>query len=423
MPSELFRKVSLERLSSPEQLDQLLQVTTPKAWVTLLAIGFLLTVAVFWGIFGSIETNVAGQGILVRTGGVLEIQALSSGEVTTLYVRSGEIVERGQLVARVAQPKLQEDLNQKKYELEQFRSEYETAAKNSAQEKRLKKDYYKKLRSDYQLSTQQAGQRLQWLREKLANRKELLDKGLVTKQDYMDTQKSIFDAQQEIEKAQSNIKQTRVDEQENIIKLDMDLLSKRQKVDEKKTEVELSEENLEINARVLSPYSGRVLEIVAQEGTPVSNGDGIVTIELAGREIQDLTAVLYIDSRDGKRVAPGMEVQITPSTVKAEEWGCMLGIVTHVSEFPATPKRMLRNLRNQKLVENFSNKTAQIELYADLIPDPKTESKYKWSSPKGPPVRIETGTICNAKVVVFHQPPISLVIPLMKKYILGIGQD
>jgi HlyD family secretion protein len=423
MSEQLFRKVSLEKLSSPEQLDQLLQVTTPKSWVALLAIGFALAATVFWGIFGAIETDVAGQGILIKTGGVLDIESLSSGEVTTLYVRAGDIIERGQLVARVAQPKLMEDLNQKKSDLEQLKVEYDVAAQNCSREKRLKSENYTRLRSDYQQVIQQAGHRLQWLNEKLANRKELLDKGLVTKQDYNDTQKAIFDAMQEIDKARSNSKQTYVDEQDNNNKLDMDLLLKKQKINEKKTEIELGEENLELNSRVMSPYSGKVLEIDAQEGTPVSSGDSIVMVELTGEAIQDLTAVLYIDSGNGKKVEPGMEVQITPSTVKAEEWGCMLGIVTRVSEFPVTAKAMLRNLRNQKLVDNFSSKSAQIEIYADLIPDPNTKSKYKWSSPKGPPVRIETGTMCSAKVVVYKQPPITLVIPLLKKYILGAGQD
>lgn len=422
MPDQLFRKVSLERLSSPEQLDQLLQVTTPKSWVALLAIGLLLAVAIFWGIWGTIETDVMGQGILLKTGGVLDVEALSAGQVTTLYVQAGDMVERGQLVARVAQPKLIDDLNKKKHELEQLKEEYATAAQNCAQEKRLKAEYNNKLRSDYQSSIQQADQRLAWLREKLANRKELVQKGLVTKQDLMDTQKNITDTLQESDKAHSNIKQTLLDDQSNNAKLDMDLLTKKQKCSEKQTEIELGESNLELTSRVISPYSGKVLEIVAQEGTPVTNGDSIVMLELTGA-VQDLVAVLYIDSRDGKRVEPGMGVEITPSTVKAEEWGCMLGIVTRVSDFPATPKRMLRNIRNQKLVDSFSSKSAQIEIYANPIPSPDTRSKYKWSSPKGPPVQIETGTICSAKVVVYQQPPITLAIPLLKKYILGVGQD
>ena len=40
---ELFRKKSLERLSSPERLDQLLQVADPKSWIPLLtACGLIL---------------------------------------------------------------------------------------------------------------------------------------------------------------------------------------------------------------------------------------------------------------------------------------------------------------------------------------------------------------------------------------------
>ena len=39
MNEVLFRKVSLDRLSSPEQLDQLLRVTDPKSWLGLFAVG------------------------------------------------------------------------------------------------------------------------------------------------------------------------------------------------------------------------------------------------------------------------------------------------------------------------------------------------------------------------------------------------
>ena len=45
----VFRKVSLDRLASPEQLDQLMQITTPKGWVALLALSVLLLTAIVWG--------------------------------------------------------------------------------------------------------------------------------------------------------------------------------------------------------------------------------------------------------------------------------------------------------------------------------------------------------------------------------------
>ena len=69
--SAIFRKVSLERLSSPEQLDQMVQVTDPRGWIALTGLGALLLAAIGWGIWGSIPTEAEGTGILLRQGGVL----------------------------------------------------------------------------------------------------------------------------------------------------------------------------------------------------------------------------------------------------------------------------------------------------------------------------------------------------------------
>ena len=41
----LFRKESVERLSSPERQDQLMQVVNPKSWLTLTSLGFLVVIA------------------------------------------------------------------------------------------------------------------------------------------------------------------------------------------------------------------------------------------------------------------------------------------------------------------------------------------------------------------------------------------
>jgi hypothetical protein len=64
---KLFRKVALERLSSPEQLDQLMQVTGPKSWLALAALFALLIVVVMWGVFGTISITVEGSGALVSS--------------------------------------------------------------------------------------------------------------------------------------------------------------------------------------------------------------------------------------------------------------------------------------------------------------------------------------------------------------------
>ncbi|MCA9937967.1 MAG: hypothetical protein KC418_04955, partial [Anaerolineales bacterium] len=63
----LFRKKALEKLQSPEQLNQLLTVTSPKGWLSLAALGVLLLSAIVWSILGTVQSSVSGSGVLVTS--------------------------------------------------------------------------------------------------------------------------------------------------------------------------------------------------------------------------------------------------------------------------------------------------------------------------------------------------------------------
>lgn len=65
--SNLFRKEALEQLSSPEQLDQLIQVVNLKDWVPLASIGFLVSIILLWSIFARIPTIVQARGLLLKS--------------------------------------------------------------------------------------------------------------------------------------------------------------------------------------------------------------------------------------------------------------------------------------------------------------------------------------------------------------------
>ena len=56
LSKRLFRESALERLSSPEQLDQQLQVTSPRGWIALLALWSVLAAIMVWSIVGSVPT-------------------------------------------------------------------------------------------------------------------------------------------------------------------------------------------------------------------------------------------------------------------------------------------------------------------------------------------------------------------------------
>lgn len=55
---QIFRKETLERISSPEQLTDYLHVTTPGIWIVLVAVITLLIGIFVWAAVGTLETTV-----------------------------------------------------------------------------------------------------------------------------------------------------------------------------------------------------------------------------------------------------------------------------------------------------------------------------------------------------------------------------
>lgn len=58
MKEELFRKKSIERIKSPESLNDYVRVANPSVWIVLAAVILLLVGACIWGVFGQIESTV-----------------------------------------------------------------------------------------------------------------------------------------------------------------------------------------------------------------------------------------------------------------------------------------------------------------------------------------------------------------------------
>lgn len=58
MNNNLFRKKSVDRVNSPEQLNDYIRVCNPSLWMVLAAAILLLSGAIIWGIFGELETRI-----------------------------------------------------------------------------------------------------------------------------------------------------------------------------------------------------------------------------------------------------------------------------------------------------------------------------------------------------------------------------
>lgn len=379
--SGMFRKAALDRLSSPEQLDLMVRITSPAGWVALLAMLGLIVVAIMWGLFGSISTEVQGSAMLIKTGGVVDVTARSSGLITDVSVRAGDMVKRGQKIARIAQPELLEQFNRLKARKTELLNKSELSD-NLLRQKRATLKFNAEV-----------------LRRRLEEQNALLKDGLLTRQ-------SVLATQQQLEETAAALKELDLRK----VDIELELAQIGRDIDSVKV-------RLQLGTDVISPYTGRILELKADENNIVQMGSSILNMELSGDAIKDLEVVVYVSALDGKKVKPGMDIYISPSTIKREEYGYMVGKVTAVSEFPSTSQGMMRILQNQQLVQQLSAGAAPIQISADLTPDPSATSGYKWTSPGGPPVLIQSGTLATANISVQTQRPISLVIPMLKGFI------
>ena len=167
MQTSVFRKSSLDQLSSPEQLDQLMRVTTPKGWIVLFALLALIGAAVVWGILGSVSVTVQGAGILMKSGGILNIQHIAGGMIKEIKVKPGDIVHQGEVVARVSQIEIVNRINESRIRLRELESKIVKTRQYSEEDLGLQKRYLRQQELNILATIQSDKEQLKFLGEKV----------------------------------------------------------------------------------------------------------------------------------------------------------------------------------------------------------------------------------------------------------------
>ena len=468
----LFRKESLERLSSPERLDQLMQVVSPKSWLPLASLGSLVVVALIWSIFGRIPITVEGRGVLIFPRKVVPLQSKSSGQLLALNVNVGDVVKKGDVLATVDQVDLRKQLQLQRAKLaeleEQDRNtnlvqvQRQKLDKKAIQEQRQSLQQRLKIVQDLtpilrekglvsiQRDRQNVKRRLQSLQEllptfkkRLDNRQRLFKEGAVPDDTVLQARQEYLNGVANIDQAESQLKELDVKEADalqqylsnlneikniqaqlqeqntkeaNIAQQDLENSTTRKKeIQEVNREIARLQQEVSTNSQVISQHSGRILEVTVNPGQVVDAGTRLGSID-AQKTSSKQVGITYFTVGDGKKIQPGMTLQITPQTVKRERFGGILGTVTTVSPFPITKEAATNVVGNPEVVEGLASdkQDGLIQVYGDLELDSTTFNGYKWSSSKGPTLKISPGTTTTVRVKVEERAPITFVLPILR---------
>jgi len=469
---KMFRKISLDRLSSPEQLDQKLTIVSPIGWIAWITLAILIVTSIIWGFNGSISKKVSGGGVILIGDGIKQVTASTGGLVSYISVEEGEHIESGQTLVTVKQDEMVQQINKLKEDLSYLKqldvenanidyskfnyniytefinltSQITTARSNLSMQNT---EYNKNISSrDLSISQQQLG--IEQLKEQLTiakndlnNYKSYVDKmykaaegnqeatlGLPSKEydsNIVSKESAITSLEQQIEQENSKLKQIRtesdsyylssykqINEQINSATEQLKEL-KALKIQNLNEQILEGQEKLLQATTVVADKSGIVQEVYASKGVYIQQGGAICSIAEDGIKSTIQQVVVYVPVDEGKKVKIGMDVNISPTTVNKEEYGYIIAKVVSVSEYPISQESMMRKIGNTGIVQSLSGQGAQLEVVVQLIRNNETVSGYKWSTPKGAPFVIDPGTLCSAEVKVSSQRPIEMIVPFIKK--------
>jgi len=475
---QIFRERSLERLSSPEQLDQLLRVVEPHSWIGLAALAVGLALALAWSIVGRIPVTASGSAILVRPKQIVAFQSPAEGRIRSISAQVGDRVQRGDLLALLHLPSLEKELEQQQLELAQFN---ERSGRMTALERELAETEREHVRFQRRLIEQRitevreaaeryreksnlyiakqreslaTGLRLsRELQEVIAEREaawsDLAENGLASKDQELDVHtrgianllaladleartyaldlqesdaRESYDSQMDLVRDLGlNLHELELREMLVSRRLSEDELNSASGRQEIGRRIEATGARLDHETRIVSEQDGTVLEIIASPGQHVAVGERLGKIEVEDPEAELMT-LAYFDVADGKRIVERrpdgsrMPLRITPSTVQRERHGSIRGEVVRVSGFPVTIDAAANQIGDRNTAASLLGGASRIEVLARLERDESTPTRYRWTSGQGPPadVSISAGTTGRVRVTIDEVAPITLVLPFLR---------
>jgi len=415
MAAGFFRKAALEKLSTPEKLDQLIKVTSPKGWIALVTIAIALSTGIAWSFLGNIKTKLNVVGVLLG-GEIHEVVATSQGQLVNLNVNIGDTIKEGDVIANIEQPELFQQIEEVKASLKEREFDLQQLFSYGNKDSRMHEEILQKESLVNNLQIESEKENLTFLKNQLVKEEELLQHGLITNSQIANTKQQIESSKRSIEAFKGQKIFTSNVQLNNDFNRQQKINIGKQRIAETERRLKHLLERYDIQTNIKSSYAGEVVEVLTDAGIIVGQGTPLFKLKNKIASDDKLRGVLYIPSQDGKKIDVGMEALIVPSTVQPQEYGFMKATVTYVSDFPITQKGMMMTVKNDQLVQGMLSMGALFEVHVEFEKDNNSFSGFKWTSAKGPEIAINEGTSCKGKITVKTEPPATIVVPALKKF-------
>jgi len=413
----IFRGRAVLQAAAPDRYDEPLRVMRPWTWVaggaiTALAVGLLI-----WSVLVDVPMKVTGRGILLPPGGIVDIAADTDGRIDTLMVRAGDRIAMSQTVATVDQAEVRLQLALAEGQAEDARRQYEALAAFHRREEAAA-DAFRSARDGALAQTLVMLQdRLSMMQQREELLRVLTQQNLVNRDRFLFSRVEVFQVQEQIAASSNERRQLVVDQALKRTQRERETLEAGRRADETQRQMLALRDRLSRLGVVNAPFGGRVVEVKVNTGQVIQRGAALLTIE---RDPEGASggpvAVIYVTAQDGKRLASGMMVEVSPASTRREEHGVVIGRIERVADAPSSSAGLLRTLQNDQLVRRFTADGAPLfEVQVTLEPDSITRSGLRWSTGRGPDFMIESGTLAEAEVTLRSVRLLGLAFPALRR--------
>jgi HlyD family secretion protein len=409
-----FRESAVESAASPDQVNKVAPIASPRLWLLVLAAAVVLAAFGSWAILGSIPLTVRGTGILIEGTMVVAAESPADGRVAEVRVRPGDMVAQGDVIAVVANPALEVQLQDSRATAARLREQ--DAALTRAEEEATKA-----LLGSLDVREREAQQRIDRasaaaaeFAKSIDTKRDLVKQGLLAEGDLLGSVNTQLELERAVSEGRNELRRVAAERADASIRHSQERQRRSNAVAEADAAVRQADARLTLERNVVAPRPGKVLQLLRGAGDLARRGGSVAIISDAGDGL--LRCYAFFPLADGKRVASGMASRVEPSVADRERFGIIRAKVREVEPVVGTRESLSRIINSVEVIQDIERRYGGIvSAVVDLEVDGATPTGLRWTGGTGYPKPLAPGTICEVDVVTEEVAPIHLILPWLRK--------
>ena len=407
--SSPYRSDSLDSLVSSDDLDQASSLIRFRSFLFLVVFAILLSLGVLCCIFIEVPIKVSGSSVIWSDVGVLQVAAKDPGSIKAISVKVGDRVEKGQVIADLDQSQIEDKLEATQRKLKVL-NEFVLDIKNLQTFDQIERAKFKKTTDQLASDAKRLNRnRILRFQQRKGELKKLFDDGLIQFEQYHALIDRVDQAEDKIiadeRMTVSDLKEQRAKDSTET----RELLQKELERDQLISEVDLLKSQLADQGKLISRISGRVVEVTSSVGDYLSPGSPVILVQ-PDAEISELTFVIFISSEQVKPVKVGMRTELELSAFPPTKYGKLVAEVTSVSPMPLSSSALMKELRNDQLVERITQEGSPFMVRVNILRDENT-GDFLWSSASDAKRELQVGMVGKGSIITRYERLVWLLLP------------